>query len=96
MELNPQQSYKSVLEMHDRLITYRQLEAEVVNLREQLSATQAREARLVETVKSVMPTIKQNRHAPVVQILEQALSNSTEHAEKWLAEHDRSEERRGG
>ena len=51
MELNPQQSYKSVSEMHDRLTTYRQLEAELANLRAQLSALQQREAMLVEAVK---------------------------------------------
>ena len=101
MDLNPQQSYKSVSEMHDRLTTYRQLEAEVANLRAQLSATQAREAMLVEAHNNLRDAILNGRGSVAEELnsdqtnsvlgeiddaFSVALSNSTEHTEKFLAE----------
>ena len=89
MELNPQQSYKSVSEMHDRLTTYRQLEAEVANLRAQLSATQAREAMLVEALQTCIMVDEggteriQMFNLPKVQ---HALRNSAESSDQWLHE----------
>ena len=54
-------------------------------LTEQLSATQAREAMLVEALKATYKDLEDNGSYDEI-LIEQALANSTEHTEKFLAE----------
>ena len=88
MELNPQQSYKSVSEMHDRLTTYRQLEAEVANLRAQLSAAQsllAMQSEALEEANARLHYFDFKLVPESIRIVEASLSATAETVAAWKA-----------
>lgn len=58
---------------------------EIERLKNELSATQAREAMLVDALK-IISTCQHDEYNQMVYQAQDALSNSAEHTEKWLAE----------
>lgn len=93
MDLNPQQSFKSVSVMSDRMVTHAQLEAQVANLRAECDALQselaevrAREVMLVSFIDSLEGLFDYTGSREKAR--RAALSASSTEVAKWAAERD--------